>query len=262
VDVAIPRLAADAGINEAELSRRYPELAALRGELPDATDFSVRYSEQLEAVKDKFQSVYDIPVAGLPLTAVPWLYLLAGVACLASGALVLRTGGRAALVAMLALGLLIALIPVALGGIGKSADGEDVKDFAEKGLTSRAAAAAQSASASLDAALTEAEQTILPEIAAEEGISEAALAEEIEERYPRAATLLAEWDVIGPRLSRLADAVSASVAEFESAKNLPIAFSVWLMVACGIAISIGAAFGLVRDRGADSPTSPGTPGFA
>jgi hypothetical protein len=243
---AIPRLAAEAGIGEAELARRYPDVAALQAKLPAATDFSVRYSEQLEAVKDKFRSVYDIPVAGLPLTAVPWLYVLAGLACLAAGGFVLRAGGVAPLVVMLVVGLLIALGPMALGGVGKSADGEDVKRFAENGLTEKAAVTAQSAWASLDAAVSEAELKVLPEIAAAQGLSDEELAEGIDGRFPAAATFLAEWHVIGPRLSRLADAVSASVADFESAKNLPIAFSVWLMVGSGLAMSIGAGLALLR----------------
>lgn len=250
VEDAIPRLAADAGVGEAELARRYPHLAALQTELPAATDFSVRYSEQLEEVKDKFRSVYDIPVTGLSLTAVPWLYVLGGLACLAVGGFALAAGGKAPFVAMLAVGLVIALAPLAFGGAGKSADGEDIKRFAENGLTEKAAAAAQSASTSLDAAVAEAKLKILPEIGAAQGIPEEDLAEGMDERYPAAATFLAEWDVIGPRLSKLADAVSASVAEFESAKFLPIAFAVWLMVGSGLAMSIGAALGLLRGRGA------------
>jgi hypothetical protein len=243
---AIPRLAAEAGISEAALARRHPELAALRSELPAATDFSVRYSDQLEAVKDKFGSVYDIPVAGLPLTAVPWLFLLAGLACIAAAAFVLRTEGAIPLVAMLGLGLVIALGPLVFDGLGKSADGEDVKDFAENGLTEKAATTAKTASESLDAAIAEAESGVLPELAAAQGISEEELAAEVDERFPASATLLAEWEVIGPRLARLAAAVSASVAEFESATKLPIALPVWLLVGCGVAMSIGAAVALLR----------------
>ena len=80
-------------------------------------ELSERFASQVE---DKFESVYDIPVAWLSLTAVPWLFLISGLACLAVGALVARTGGAAPLVAMLALGFAIAAGPVAFGALGKS----------------------------------------------------------------------------------------------------------------------------------------------
>src|SRR5512134_321163 len=148
VGTAIPALAREAEIAEPELGERYRALAAAQAEVPEAREFSVRYSEQLDAVEEEFQAVYDIPVPWLPLTATAWMFLLAGLASVIAGVVALRTGGRAPIVAILALGAAIAVGPVALGGIGRAGDGEDVKDFAERGLTDRAATAAGAASAS------------------------------------------------------------------------------------------------------------------
>ncbi len=244
---AIPGLAADAGITEADLAERYPAFAAAELEVPTAHEFSVRYSQQLDAVEDKFKPVYDIPVAALPLTATPWLFLAAGLGCVLLGLLALRgaTGSHAA---MLALGVALIAGPVAFGALGKASDGEDVKDFAENGLSEKAAAAAQAGSASLDALVLETEGEILPDLAAARGLSEAELVEELEARYPAAGRLLEEWPVIGPRLARLSDAVAASVSEFESAKKLPIAFPVWLLMGLGAVIALSGGLALVRDR--------------
>ena len=46
------------------------------------------------------------------------------------------------------------------------------------------------------------------------------------------------------RLARLADAVSESVEEFDSAKKLPIAFPVWLLIGLGLAMALAAGAGL------------------
>ena len=54
---------------------------------------------------------------------------------IALGAAALRTGSRGPLWGLLALGVALALGPVALGGIGNASDAEDVKDFAQNGLT-------------------------------------------------------------------------------------------------------------------------------
>jgi hypothetical protein len=248
VGTAIPALAREAEIAEPELGERYRALAAAQAEVPAAREFSVRYSEQLDAVDEEFQAVYDIPVPWLPLTATAWMFLLAGLASVLAGVAALRTRGRAPIVAILALGAAIAVGPVALGGVGRAGDGEDVKDFAERGLTDRAATAAGAASASLDDLVVETEERTLPDIAASSGVSEQALDRELEERFPDAARFLEEWDVIGPRLARLADGVSASVDEFESAKKLPIALSVWLLVGVGVAMALAAGFALLRER--------------
>ena len=245
-DEALPALAADAGVSQQELDSASPALARAQSDLPAAREFSVRYSEQLDAVKDKFQAVYDIPTPSLPLTAVPYMLLAAGLLAIALGAAALRTGSRGLLWALLALGVVMALGPVALGGIGNVSDAEDVKDFAQNGLTTRAADAAQGASATLDELEAETEVATLPLIARASGESEADLDARLAEDYPDAAEFLAEWDTIGPRLSLLADSVSASVSGFESAEKLPIAFPLWILIGAGLLLAGSAGVALAR----------------
>jgi hypothetical protein len=248
-DEAIPTFASDAGLAGGEFDRlaetMFPAFAAAQAEIPQANEFSVRYSEQLDAVDEKFQSVYDIPTASLPLTATPWLFLVGGVACLAAGLVALRTPGRAPIAAIVVLGLAMALGPLVLSAPGKSADAGDVEDFASRGLTAMAATAAQQASTSLDALVKETDGETLPYLARRQGISQARLGEELRSEFPAAAELLAEWDVIGPRLARLSDAVAESVDEFESAKELPISLPVWLLIGAGAALTLSAGLALI-----------------
>ena len=248
VDEAIPRLASEAGVPPAELEARFPALVAAQEEIPDAHEFSVRYSEQLDAVDEKFQSVYDIPINGLPLTATPWLFLLGGLACVALGVIAAATGSRSAIVAIGVLGLAMVLGPLALSAPGKAADAEDVKDFSDNGLTEQAATAAQEASAALDSVIAEAEEQILPFLAARGGVSPADSDQQLSGGFPAAAELIAQWDQIGPRLSRLADAVSESVDEFDSAEEMPIASPVWFLLGAGIAMSLAAGVALLLGR--------------
>jgi hypothetical protein len=244
VEEALPALAAEAGADES----RFPALVRAKEEVPAAREFSVRYSEQLDAVDEKFDSVYDIPVSALPLTATPWLFVLAGLACIGAGVAALLSPRRAAVVAILVLGLALIAVPVVLGAQAKAADGEDVKDFASRGLTARAAGAAQDASAALDALVRETDERTLPVLAAELGVPAEELRVSLGRSFPAAGRLLADWDVIGPRLARLADAVSASVEEFESARRLPIALAVWLLLGAGLVLSVAAAVSVPRSR--------------
>lgn len=248
IDEAIPSLAAEAGVPDDQLDERFPALAEAQETVPAAHDFSVRYSEQLDGVDDKFESVYDVPVSWLPLTATAWMFLLGGLACLLAGAVALRGGGRGSLTAILVIGCLMAVGPVVLGGVGKATDGEDVKDFAENGLTDRAATAATDASAALDDLVAETEAQILPDIASARGVPAGMVGQELDERYPDAARFLDEWDVTGPRVARLADAVSASVDDFDSAKKLPMAFPVWLLIGLGLAMAVAAGAALRATR--------------
>ena len=252
VDVALPGLAADAGLSASEfdalVDSRFPALVAAREEIPQAREFSVRYSEQLEAVDDKFQSVYDIPTSALPLTATPWLFLLTGALCLAAGVIALRTRSRASTMTILGVGLAMLIGPLALGAATKATDGEDVKDFAGRGLTEEASDAAQRASAALDALYIETNEETIPYIAGLGETPPAQLSRQLSETYPAAGQFLAEWDVIGPRLARLADAVTASVEEFRSVKVMPIALPMWLLLAAGATIALAAGAALLRDR--------------
>jgi hypothetical protein len=256
VEEAIPELAARAGVAESELEARSPALVAAQQTVPEAREFSVRYSEQLEAVKGKFRSVYDIPVPWLPLTAVPLLFSIAGLAAVALGLMALRLALPGPLVALTALGALLVLGPVALGGISKSSDAEDVKDFAQRGLTEPAASAAQEGSAALDDLATETEQTTLPFLAEVEGVRVGRLRQELAAGYPDAAEFLDGWDVLGPRLGRLANAVSASVAEFDEAERLPIALPVWVLLAAGLLVAGSAGYALIREGGGERSRSP------
>jgi hypothetical protein len=245
-DEALPALASEAGVSQQELDAASPALATAQSDLPAARDFSVRYSEQLDAVKGKFGAVYDIPTPALPLTAVPYMLLAAGLLSLALGAAALRSGARGLLWALLALGIAMALGPVAMGGIGNVSDAEDVKDFAQNGLTSRAADAAQGASATLDELVAETEAATLPLIAEGSGETAAELDARLAADYPEAAEFLDEWETIGPRLSLLADSVSESVSGFESAEKLPIAFPLWILIAAGLLMAGSAGAALVR----------------
>lgn len=255
ISEAIPGLATDAGLTETDLERLtqtlFPALLTAQEEIPLANDFSIRYSEQLDAVDEKFQSVYDIPVGNLPLPATPWLFLLAGLAVVAAGSVALRappTGraGRASITAILVLGISIVIGPLAFSAIAKSSDGEDVKDFASRGLTAMAATAAQEASAALDRLVEETDEVILPELARRQGIPAAEAEAQLASEHPAAARFLSEWNEIGPRLIRLADAVTASVAEFEAAGKLPISLPVWLLLGAGSILSLAAGIALAR----------------
>ena len=184
-------------------------------------------------MKGKFASVYDIPAGGLSLTAIPWLFLVAGVLCFAAGAVVLLTKGSVGLVVTLALGAALVVGPLVLGAPGKAAGGEDVKEFASRGLTQRAATAASEASVALDGLLRDADERGL---AAQR------------QSFPAAAELISDWNVIGPRLARLSRAVSDSVGDFRSAKQLPMSSPVWLMLGAGLALALTAGVALVRSR--------------
>jgi hypothetical protein len=212
-------------------------LARARTTIPAARAFSVRYSKQLDAVDGKFQSVYDIPAAGLSLTSTPWLFLAAGLLFLVAGAAVLITRGPAPLVALAVLGAVTVVVPVALGAVSKSSDAEDVKDFASRGLTTRAATAAQRASSALDA--------LVAELRAESSLpGRAALRRD----YPAAAAFLEQWDTIGPRLERLADAVSASADDFAEVKKMPVRWPPLVLLAAGLLTTIGSGIALLRNN--------------
>ena len=144
----------------------------------------------------------------------------------------------------------MALGPVALGGIGNVSDAEDVKDFAQNGLTTRAADAAQGASTTLDELVAETESATLPLIAEASGETDAELDARLAADYPEASEFLAEWDTIGPRLSLLANSVSESVTGFESAEKLPIAFPLWILIAAGLLLAGSAGLALTRASGA------------
>ena len=250
VDRALPAIASDAGIPEAGFPRfvdtRFPALAAAQRTVPNAHEFSVRYSRQLTAVEEKFASLYDTPASGLSLAATPWLLLISGAACLVSGLIALRSRGRAALMTILGLGVALAVGPLALGAPQKAADGEDVKDFASRGLTPRAATAARRASAALDALVEETSDRTLPTMAGRQAVTETELRRRFSHDYPAAERLLGEWDEIGPRLARLSRAVSASVADFESAKKMPMSGPVWLLLGGGVAMGLSAGLALLR----------------
>ena len=140
----------------------------------------------------------------------------------------------------------MALGPVALGGIGNVSDAEDVKDFAQNGLTQRAADAAQGASATARLAGGRDGERDPASDRGASGETPAEVEARLTADYPEAAEFLAEWDTIGPRLSLLADSVSESVAGFESAEKLPIAFPLWILIAAGLLLAGSAGLALTR----------------
>lgn len=169
----------------------------------------------------------------MPLDATPWLFLAGGLAFAVAGIAVLRTTGRAPLLVLALLGALACLVPLALGAVSKSADAEDVEAFASRGLTERAATAANAASSSLDALVRESR-------------AEPAARRRLNRGYPAAATFVDEWDTIGPRLSWLSGAVARSVSDFADVKKIPITFPVWVLMGAGLLTFLAAGAALLR----------------
>ena len=245
-DEALPSLAAEAGITEEALLAQSPGLERAQEDLPAAREFSVRYSAQLEAVQDKFGAVYDIPTASLPLTAVPYMLLAAGLLSVALGIAALIIGSRALLWALVALGVALALGPVALGGIGNATDAEDVRDFAKNGLTTRASGAAQQATSALSGLVAETGEQTIPAISRASGETTAQVDARLAAEYPEAAEFLDAWDTSGARLVLLADSVTESVPAFDSARKLPIAFPLWILIGAGLLMAGSAGIALTR----------------
>lgn len=262
VDRGIPRLAADLGQTpeqfRASIDAQFPAVATGIQQLPAITTFVDGAINLFDANRANFHSADAIPTTWLPYTVGPWMLIGFGallvVLGLAGG---LGRGGRGSLVALLVLGLFLAVTPIAVRFPQKASDGRQLVTVLKGPLSQPSADQLRAWQTTVQNMTVELQDKLLPATAGRLGLSPPAMDAYLARNLPALATALPQMQPVVRHMGTLVDKVEANVAPFAKTSKLPFRGLTWLFFAPGVLIALAAAVDLLEfGTGAPSRAAP------
>ena len=242
------------GIPPAKLRRDFPATARAVREVPGAIALVDPVIPRLAGVREDFRKVDRIPGLGMPITVLPWLLLGVGIALAGVGAAGLAGRGWA-LAAIAGLGLAMVAVPLALGLPGKLGAGPHVVDVGKASLSQRAADTATRTVQDLDAMVPEVQYSLIPYLAARDGVTPLRETRTLAARFPAVVRGLRDWPAIREGAAALAASQEATVGDLDRLDGTPFRALTWLVVVPGalLALLAGLALAPRRRRRANAP---------
>jgi hypothetical protein len=249
---AVPAFAQRLGMTPAQfkayLDSNFPAVATGIKEIPPAAAFVGPVIPQLVAAHDEFAAVDTLPALGLPITSVPWLLIGLGLLLIALALGALRIAGPLPLVAVLAVGVGMIVVPLVISLPGKADDAHDLATLGKVALSQKAADAAAAATKVIDDTMAETKTKMLPTIATRLGMSPAEMDKYVQHDFPDVAAGLRAWPSIRPGAYHLAAIQGQSVDDNVTMGDTPFRALPWLLIVPGIALVLVSAAALLRSR--------------
>ena len=256
---AEPRLQSALGLDDQAFAeyknRELPGIAQFDAQAPGVVSLVGPVIGQMQAERADYAHSSDIPVSWLPLSSAPWLFLGVGALLVAVGAFALYRPGRPAIVALLVVGLGIAIAPIAIGIPSKVDAAVRVTRIGRVGLAPATGQKAVGATKLFDGMADDVQTKLRPTLEQHMGVGTFAKA------FPTLAGFSDEWIASTSAKSHaLSDSQVALAPTFSNADRIPLRPIPWLFIVPGIALALTAGAALVLStRRATAPAPAPAP---
>jgi len=228
----------------AMVQSQYPAVALGMQALPEITETFTGLIQTLDSQRELFESADAIPTDDLPATTVPWIILVSGLAAIIVGVLMLLPGRTWSIVAIV-LGAGLVIATVALNLPQKAADADELNENLTPIYTQELIDGA-SGSLVVVAAMGQQMQTeMLPDLAAQLGMSQDELNAFLGENFPATAAAL---QTMPDSLELFEGFVGVFATNLDNYQTIqPVSFTpiIWAMIVGGILIILMGGWALV-----------------
>ncbi|HEY8216751.1 MAG TPA: hypothetical protein VIH82_06440 [Acidimicrobiia bacterium] len=237
---AEPALQAQLGMSDAEFAayerRRLPGVVAFDEQAPAVVKLVDPVIRQMQAGRVDYERADSIPIGFLNFRSAPWLFLGIGLAFVAVGVFALVRPSTLATVALLVVGLGVALAPVVLDIPSKVDAAVRTTDLGRAGLAPSTGRRAVASVQLFDAMVEEVRTAVAPTI------GEA----DFDRDFPKLATFADQWERTNSAKSHaLSDSQVALASTFANADKIPLEPIPWLFIVPGAVIAALAGASLV-----------------
>ncbi|MDQ1519494.1 MAG: hypothetical protein QOI55_567, partial [Actinomycetota bacterium] len=238
----------------ARVQQDYPKLGALFARKDEVTAALNKTVTNLEAHSGDFQAADDLPAPGVPLDVLPVVLVVAGVAMLVTGVLVLRRPGAKPVFFAALVGLALVVPAIVLQVPQKSARAEDV--LGSLNITSEAATRTREQFQIVSDATNEERQRFFPDMARAFGVSTDEFAATLGQQFPAAGAGLRDVDALLLRVEADVRFREQNITEFKAVKDFPLSALSWVLVGAGFVLFAVAGGEVVRERSRTRSCAP------
>jgi hypothetical protein len=228
---ALPRLRQKLGTTrqqfDATVAQTMPGIKAFNDQAPGVVALVGPVIRQMKAARADYHRADQIPTGFLGLTSAPWLFLGAGSLLMVIGLWGLVRPSRRATLTIAAVGLGLAVIPLAIGIPGKIDAADRVTRLGEVGLAPATAQKAVGATALFDGMARDVSAKLAPALAS-------AATKPFATEFPALASFSVNWrSSISSQSHALSDSQVALGQTFANADKIPLRPVPWLFILSG-----------------------------
>jgi hypothetical protein len=234
------------------MAQEYPAVATGMEQLPTIVTQFGGVVGTLKAEQDRFAQADAIPTSNLPATTVPWGLLIAGLALLALGIVMIVWPRRVASWIAVGLGALLIVVPVAFSLPQKASAADTMNRNLEPVYTAQMLTQAQGALATIGAMGQEMQTNMLPDLGSQLDMNEAELQAFLGENMPATAAALQTMPDAMGRFQALIATFDTHLPDYETLKPVSFVPIVWTMIGGGIVVLLAGAWALIAARRVES----------
>jgi uncharacterized protein YidB (DUF937 family) len=247
----VPGLAQTFGVTPEEFSAnmaaQYPDIATGLAALPEITATFNGLIGTLDSQQELFASADAIPTTNLPANTVPWIVTLSGLAAIAVGVMMFMPGKVWSILAIV-LGATLLITTFALNLPAKAADADQLNANLTPIYTQELIDGANQSLAVIGAMGNQMATEMIPDLAAQLGMSQEELGAFLGENFPATAAAIQTMPETLERFEAFVGVFEVNLENYETIQ--PVAFSpiIWMMVVGGAVILIMGTYCLIKEN--------------
>lgn len=249
----IPALASQLHLSSSQLqqimSTKFPAVQTGLTQLPSILNNFDGFGVLLQSQLTNFHEASTIPIKGVPLTTLPWGFLLVGVIAVVIGIVMFLRKSMAAALAALVLGIAVVLGSVALSFPHKAVSADHLITSLRPVMSAQNVLGMGQSLGVVGAMTTQLETQMLPYVAAQLNMSASALEGFLGSQFPAVATAFQNMPSTAATFEGLHTNIANNVSNYNKAAQIPsMTFLVWLFVGVGAICFLGGVVALATDK--------------
>jgi hypothetical protein len=234
--VVSPGMAQALGISPEEFAglveSQYPAVAAGMAALPEITASFNGLIDTLDSQQELFASADAIPTENLPATTVPWIVAISGVLAIGAGIMMFKPGKLWATLAVV-LGASLVIVTFALGLPQKAADADELNSNLTPIYTQELIDGSTGSLALIGAMGQQMETEMLPDLAAQLGMSQDELNAFLGQNFPATAAAMEAMPDALQRFDAFVGVFATNLANYATIQPVAFVPIIWSLVIGG-----------------------------
>jgi hypothetical protein len=249
--VVAPAMAQALGISPEEfvglVESQYPAVAGGMGALPEITATFNGLIDTLDSQQDLFASADAIPSESLPATTVPWIIAISGVLGIAVGIMMFKPG-RVWTILAVVLGAGLVIVTFALSLPQKAADADELNENLTPIYTQELIDGATGSLAVIGAMGQQMQTEMLPDLAAQLGMSQDELNAFMGEQFPATAAAMQSMPAALERFEAFVAVFATNIDNYMTIQPVAFVPIVWALVIGGVLMVLAGGYCLVTKQ--------------
>lgn len=243
-----PAMAQQLGMSPDEfgamVQTQYPAVALGMQALPEITETFSGLIQTLDSQRELFESADAIPTDDLPATTVPWIILVSGLAAIVVGVLMLIPGRVWSIVAVV-LGAGLVIVTFALNLPQKAADADQLNENLTPIYTQELIDGAEGSLAVVAAMGQQMQSEMLPDLAAQMGMSQDELNAFMGENFPATAAVMQTMSDTLQRFEAFVGVFAVNLDNYETIQPVSFTPIIWAMIIGGVLIVLMGGMAII-----------------